>query len=95
MRFFSLPLLASLGGVLAVPLVAAAPPPSGDILGFTHASAQVQRDWENKFRALPDPSRMRADMKLLSARPHHVGSPYDIGRTGILVSVVTSLSARR
>ena len=77
MRFFSLPLLASLGGVLAVPLVAAAPPPSGDILGFTHASAQVQRDWENKFRALPDPARMRADMKLLSARPHHVGSPYD------------------
>ena len=77
MRFFSLPLLASLGGVLAIPLVAAAPPPSGDILGFTHASAQVQRDWENKFRALPDPARMRADMKRLSARPHHVGSPYD------------------
>lgn len=77
MRFVSLPLLASLGGVLAVPLVAAAPPPSGDILGFTHASAQVQRDWENKFRALPDPARMRADMKVLSARPHHVGSPYD------------------
>ncbi|MEO6864760.1 MAG: M28 family metallopeptidase [Gemmatimonadaceae bacterium] len=77
MRFLSLPLLASLGGVLAVPLVAAAPPPSGDILGFTHASAQVQRGWENKFRALPDPARMRADMKVLSARPHHVGSPYD------------------
>lgn len=70
-------LLASLGGVLAFPLVAAAPPPSGDILGFTPASSRVQRDWENKFRALPDPARMRADMKLLSARPHHVGSPYD------------------
>jgi N-acetylated-alpha-linked acidic dipeptidase len=77
MRFLSLPLLATLGGVLAVPLVAASPPPTEDILGFTQASARVQRDWENKFRALPDPSRMRADMKLLSARPHHVGSPYD------------------
>jgi len=77
MRFFSLPLLASLGGVLAVPLVAAAPPPSADILGFTQESSRIQRDWENKFRALPDPARMRADMKLLSARPHHVGSPYD------------------
>ena len=77
MRFFSLPLLASLGGVLAVPLVAAAPPPSGDILGFTQASARVEHDWENKFRALPDPARMRADMKLLSARPHNVGTPYD------------------
>jgi N-acetylated-alpha-linked acidic dipeptidase len=77
MRFFSVPLLASLGAVLAFPLVAAAPPPTGDILGFTPASSRVQRDWENKFRALPDPARMRADMKLLSARPHHVGSPYD------------------
>jgi N-acetylated-alpha-linked acidic dipeptidase len=76
MRFLSLPFLASLG-VLAVPLVAASPPPSGDILGFTPASSRIQRDWENKFRALPDPARMRADMKLLSARPHHVGSPYD------------------
>ncbi|HXF24555.1 MAG TPA: transferrin receptor-like dimerization domain-containing protein [Gemmatimonadaceae bacterium] len=76
MRFFSLPFLASLG-VLAIPLVAASPPPSGDILGFTPASSRIQRDWENKFRALPDPARMRADMKLLAARPHHVGSPYD------------------
>jgi N-acetylated-alpha-linked acidic dipeptidase len=70
-------LLLSLGGMLAVPLVAAAPPPSGDILGFTPASSRIQREWENKFRAIPDPARMRADMKLLSAQPHHVGSPYD------------------
>ncbi|MEO6777915.1 MAG: PA domain-containing protein, partial [Gemmatimonadaceae bacterium] len=77
MRFLRVPLLASLTGVLAVPLVAAAPPPTGDILGFTAASSRVQRDWENRFRALPDPARMRADMKLLSAHPHHVGSPYD------------------
>ena len=77
MRVSNTPLLASLCGVLAVPLVAAAPSPSADILGFTHASAQVERDWENRFRAMPDPARMRADMKILSARPHHVGSPYD------------------
>ena len=70
-------LLLSLGGVLAVPLVAAGPPPSSEILGFTPGSSRVQREWETKFRALPDPARMRADMKLLAARPHHVGSPYD------------------
>jgi N-acetylated-alpha-linked acidic dipeptidase len=70
-------LLLALGGVLAFPLVAAAPPPQGDILGFTPASSRVQRDWEDKFRAIPDPARMRANMQLLSARPHHVGSPYD------------------
>lgn len=76
MRLLSLPVLASIG-ILAVPIVAATPASSGDILGFTPASSRVERDWEVKFRALPDPARMRSDMKLLSARPHHVGSPYD------------------
>jgi N-acetylated-alpha-linked acidic dipeptidase len=33
--------------------------------------------WEEEFRALPDPARLRQYMKQLSARPHHVGSPYD------------------
>jgi N-acetylated-alpha-linked acidic dipeptidase len=33
--------------------------------------------WERKFRSLPDSSRMREYMKVLSAHPHHVGSPYD------------------
>jgi N-acetylated-alpha-linked acidic dipeptidase len=32
---------------------------------------------EAKFRSMPDPARMRENMKRLSARPHHVGSPYD------------------
>ncbi len=33
--------------------------------------------WEQKFRAIPDPARLREYMRHLSARPHHVGSPYD------------------
>jgi N-acetylated-alpha-linked acidic dipeptidase len=33
--------------------------------------------WDAKFRVLPQPSNMRAAMERLSARPHHVGSPYD------------------
>src|SRR6185369_2797302 len=45
--------------------------------GFTAESARVQREWETKFAAIPDPSRMRESMRRLSARPHHVGSPYD------------------
>ncbi|MEP6991727.1 MAG: transferrin receptor-like dimerization domain-containing protein [bacterium] len=45
--------------------------------GFTTASARVEREWEAKFRAIPDPARMREAMRRLSARPHHVGSPYD------------------
>jgi N-acetylated-alpha-linked acidic dipeptidase len=47
------------------------------ILGFTPASAEAELDLEKRFQAIPDPARMRAGMELLSARPHHVGSPYD------------------
>src|SRR6202043_567749 len=45
--------------------------------GYTpeHAAAEVQ--WEQKFREMPDPVRLRENMRRLSARPHHVGSPYD------------------
>ncbi|HEY3746299.1 MAG TPA: transferrin receptor-like dimerization domain-containing protein [Gemmatimonadaceae bacterium] len=45
--------------------------------GFFPQSVQAERDLEAKFRAMPDPARMRESMRRLSARPHHVGSPYD------------------
>lgn len=77
MRFAAIPLLASLGGLAAIPLTPTAPPATSELLGFTPASSQVERDWEAKFKALPDPARMRANMQRLSAHPHHVGSPYD------------------
>jgi len=43
------------------------------------AEAQPSNDhaWEEKFRAIPDPANLRAYMKRLTARPHHLGSPYD------------------
>ncbi|MEO5816033.1 MAG: transferrin receptor-like dimerization domain-containing protein [Gemmatimonadaceae bacterium] len=47
------------------------------IRGFTTANARIEREWEAKFRAMPDPARMRDAMRRLSLRPHHVGSPYD------------------
>jgi len=40
-------------------------------------AADTQREWEAKFRAIPDTANLRAYMQRLSARPHHVGSPYD------------------
>src|SRR5436190_5171321 len=33
--------------------------------------------WDAKFRELPQPANIRATMERMSARPHHVGSPYD------------------
>jgi N-acetylated-alpha-linked acidic dipeptidase len=45
--------------------------------GYSPRSSQTEHDWENKFRAIPAPANLRAYMQRLSARPHHVGSPYD------------------
>jgi len=47
------------------------------LVGYSPRSSQTEREWETKFRAIPDPSNLRAYMQRLSARPHHVGSPYD------------------
>src|SRR5690242_6473219 len=45
--------------------------------GYSAASSQTERDREEKFRGIPNPANMRDYMQHLSARPHHVGSPYD------------------
>src|SRR6266478_287582 len=47
------------------------------LYGFSSQHAQTEREWENKFRALPNAQKQRDYMQLLSARPHHVGSLYD------------------
>lgn len=52
-------------------------PNSPTLMGFTAASAKAELNLEKQFAAIPDPARMRANMKLLSAHPHNVGSPYD------------------
>jgi N-acetylated-alpha-linked acidic dipeptidase len=73
MRLAALSLLASTGGLIFVP----APIDSTAPRGFTPESGKVEREWEAKFSVLPDAARMREAMRRLSARPHHVGSPYD------------------
>jgi len=45
--------------------------------GYSAEAARIQREWEAKFRAIPSPENLRAYVQRLSARPHHVGSPYD------------------
>jgi N-acetylated-alpha-linked acidic dipeptidase len=52
-------------------------PASESLLGFTAQSSAAERQWEQKFQQIPDPKLMRDYMQRLSARPHHVGSPYD------------------
>ncbi len=47
------------------------------LVGYSPRASQSEREWEAKFRAIPDPTNLREYMRRLSARPHHVGSPYD------------------
>ncbi len=46
--------------------------------------------WDDKFRGLPDPARIRETMRRLSARPHHVGSPYGKENAEWLLAQFTS-----
>ncbi len=61
----------------ALTSVAADEPESQALVGHSADAGRVERDWETKFRAIPSPDNMREYMRHLSARPHHVGSPYD------------------
>ncbi|HET9177353.1 MAG TPA: M28 family metallopeptidase [Terriglobia bacterium] len=50
---------------------------SSRLMGFSAQGSETERQWEEKFKAIPEPENMRAYMQRLSAYPHHVGSPYD------------------
>src|SRR5436190_6953012 len=43
----------------------------------TLVAAQGAPPWDAQLRDLPEPARIRSAVERLSARPHHVGSPYD------------------
>src|SRR4051794_12448214 len=63
-----------LAGLLAiVPRLADDPPP---LRGFSAAASRAERDWETKYKTIPEPARMREAMRRLALRPHHVGSAY-------------------
>ena len=71
----------SIAAVLLIVVLTLPPPALGAdetaLVGYSPRSGQTERDWEAKFRAIPDPATIRESMRRLSARPHHVGSPYD------------------
>jgi N-acetylated-alpha-linked acidic dipeptidase len=47
------------------------------LFGYSAESSRVERQWEEKLRAIPSPDNLRAYMQKLSSHPHHVGSPAD------------------
>ena len=56
--------------------------------GFSTGAARAERDWESKFRALPDPANLRSYMQRISARPHHVGTDYDRANAEWILSLL-------
>ncbi len=66
------------------------PTATAPLRGYTaeHSASEVQ--WEQKFRALPNTDNLRENMRRLSARPHHVGSPYDKDNAEWLVAQLKS-----
>src|SRR5690242_11167371 len=50
---------------------------SPSLLGYNGQSVSGQKEWEKKFQDAIVPANIKENMRRLSARPHHVGSPYD------------------
>lgn len=61
-----------------VVLQSSQPPAAGQapgIRGFTAEGAAAQRTLEERYRAIPDPARMREHMRTMAAEPHVAGRP--------------------
>jgi N-acetylated-alpha-linked acidic dipeptidase len=50
---------------------------SSQLAGYTAQSSSPEHEWEKKFQDGILPENLRENMRRMSARPHHVGSPYD------------------
>ncbi len=60
------------------------------MLGFSTAHSNKQKDLERKFDSVLKPANLREWMKRLSARPHHVGSPYGKENADFMASLFKS-----
>ena len=63
---------------------------SGSLMGFTDASASAERSAEAKFDSYLNAADLTAWQKRLSARPHHLGSPYDRENAEFIASLYRS-----
>jgi N-acetylated-alpha-linked acidic dipeptidase len=76
--------------ILSMNAWAVDPSKTESLRGYTAAHSAAEVQWEQKFRAIPEPDRIRESMRRLSARPHHVGSPYDKDNAEWLVAQLKS-----
>lgn len=61
--------------MVLVSLAALATAQEPALRGFSAAHSAEQRDLEKRFRAVPQPERLREYMQVSTAEPHHAGSP--------------------
>ena len=87
-RYLILPLLTAT--LVSPPVTAQPPTPSTPLLGFGPAQAATEYKRESQFDSYLKPANLRDWMKRLSARPHHVGSPYDRENAQFMVSLFRS-----
>ena len=66
-----------LAGAAFVPFLHSTGGDEAPLFGFSAESSRAERQWEEKFRAIPNPENHRAYMQRLTAQPHNVGSAYD------------------
>jgi N-acetylated-alpha-linked acidic dipeptidase len=46
------------------------------VLGSLDAAAQQGQAWDARFRAIPEARNLEEYVRIMSARPHHLGSAY-------------------
>jgi len=64
-------------GITLAPLGSHVAADEQPLFGYSAESSRIERQWEEKLRAIPSPDNLRAYMQKLSAYPHHVGSKAD------------------
>lgn len=76
--------------VLVLGGAAQAPQEKDGLTGYAPQNARSEREWEQRFRAIPDPGKMAQYMDRLAARPHAVGQPWDEENAQYLLSTFRS-----
>src|SRR5881394_373054 len=75
---------ASLGAVLASTQSSVSTP--SRLRGFSAAAAAAEAERERQYLAMPDAKLAEADFDVMTAEPHHTGSPYEIKLADYVVS---------
>ena len=81
---------ASAASIILYSLIAQTLAQSGSIMGFANDSASAERAAEAKFDSYLNAADLSAWQKRLSARPHHLGSPYDKANAEFIASLYRS-----